>query len=246
MKDLFSGHAADYSRFRPTYSEAFFSYLKSLLPKDAVAWDCATGNGQVAKHLVSFCKEIHATDISENQLRSAFQDPKIIYSKQPAESTNFSTNFFDLIIVGQAIHWFDFEQFYREVKRVAKNGALLVLTGYGNVFVNADIDALLLNLYEGTLAGCWEPERRYIDEEYKTLPFPFEEISNPEFIMEHFWNAEQFLGYLNTWSAIKKFELNNAYNPLTNFRKDLIHFWPENEFIKVSFKQLLRIGKIEF
>ena len=32
------------------------------------AWDCGTGNGQVAKILAGFFNEVQATDISQNQL----------------------------------------------------------------------------------------------------------------------------------------------------------------------------------
>ena len=48
FKDHFSGHAADYAKFRPNYPPKLFDHLASISPKRELAWDCATGSGQAA------------------------------------------------------------------------------------------------------------------------------------------------------------------------------------------------------
>ena len=48
MKDNFSTQAALYARFRPTYPPELIDLLASLAPARMAAWDCGTGNGQVA------------------------------------------------------------------------------------------------------------------------------------------------------------------------------------------------------
>jgi hypothetical protein len=48
IPDHFSAHAARYGAYRPTYPDALFEYLASLVPAHDLAWDCATGNGQAA------------------------------------------------------------------------------------------------------------------------------------------------------------------------------------------------------
>lgn len=65
--------------------------------------------------MVNLFDAVDATDLSENQLKNAVSHPKIHYSHQIAEQTNFPDQYFDCITVGQAIHWFDFEKFYLEV-----------------------------------------------------------------------------------------------------------------------------------
>ena len=72
-----------------------------------------------------------ATDISIKQIENAEKFENVEYSVQPAEKTNFPNETFDLVIVGQAIHWFDFEKFYQEAKRTSKKDAILVVAGYG-------------------------------------------------------------------------------------------------------------------
>ncbi len=54
FKDHFSGHAANYAKFRPNYPRQLFEYLVSIAPGRGRAWDCATGNGQAAVGLSAF------------------------------------------------------------------------------------------------------------------------------------------------------------------------------------------------
>jgi ubiquinone/menaquinone biosynthesis C-methylase UbiE len=130
MKDNFSDKSDLYEKYRPFYPIEFYTYLFQQVTSKIKAWDCGTGNGQVASELAKEFKNVFATDISENQLTQAAQKVNITYSVQPAESTRFPDNMFDLITVAQPIHWFDFEKFYSEVKRVAKNNAILCIVGY--------------------------------------------------------------------------------------------------------------------
>ena len=129
-KDLFSGHADLYASFRPTYPNDLFQFIFKNVGQFDKAWDCGTGNGQVAQSLAPHFKSVEATDISRKQLENAKVIENINYQVCSAESTPFSKNSFDLISVGQAIHWFDLNKFYSECQRVAKPGCVIALFGY--------------------------------------------------------------------------------------------------------------------
>ena len=111
MKDLFSGHAADYALYRPTYPEALYEWVFSRVQYFGNAWDCGTGNGQVANKLSQRFENVEATDISEAQMQQAIRLPNVQFHVCPAETTPYPEAYFDLITVGQALHWFDFERF---------------------------------------------------------------------------------------------------------------------------------------
>lgn len=240
MKDNFSHNSPNYAQFRPFYPDEVFMFLQTILRGKERVWDCATGTGQVAGKLVDLFDEVEATDLSENQLRNAVLNPKIRYSMQVAEQTDFPDQHFDCITVGQAIHWFDFEKFYAEAKRVLKPNGLLVILGYGNIRIDQEeIQQTVTKLYGETLEDYWDPERRYIDEDYQTIPFPFEEIPHPEFTIRHTWNREQLLGYLNTWSAVKHYKDRHEINPIDLILPEL----PDFETVVISFPVLMRIGK---
>lgn len=244
MKDRFSAHADNYVRYRPDYPDAFMNYLKTILPAHERAWDCGTGNGQLAQKLSSMFTEVQATDISEPQIANAVSLPNIQYSVQKAEQTNFPNNCFDLITVAQAIHWFDFGSFYSEVRRTAKQQALLAVVGYGRLRINKKIDRKIDDFYCQEIGPYWDKERRYVDEEYKTIPFPFTEITAPSFSNTFHWTFEHLVGYLETWSAVKSYKKENGIDPVVVLYPELKNIWGNEEIKEVNFPLLLRIGKV--
>lgn len=243
-KDNFSSQSDQYAKYRPTYPAEFFNYLNSIIPRKQNAWDCGTGNGQVAYELAKIFDNVFATDISQSQIDNALQADNISYSVQPAESTHFNNNLFDLVIVAQAIHWFDFDRFYAEARRTAKEHALFCVIGYGRIQISETIDALITNFYTSVIGKYWDKERRYVDEDYKTIPFPFDEIQTPRFQNRHQWSLEHLIGYLNTWSAVKHFIKKNGYNPVEQLRPEIELYWGNAAEKEVVFPLLLRVGKV--
>jgi SAM-dependent methyltransferase len=243
MKDNFSDHADLYASYRPGYPGALYDYILSIVPEKNCAWDCGTGNGQFAAALASSFTKVCATDISAAQLQHARQRDNITYSQQPAEHTDFPPEYFDLVVVAQAIHWFDFEQFYAEAGRTLKPGGALVITGYGLIRIDAAADKLVQHFYTDIVGPYWDPERKYIDEEYKTIPFPFEEAAVPALYHQLLWTREQFTGYLATWSAVQHYIKDKGVNPVTLISEELDTLWPEGEQKPVRFPTLLRAGR---
>jgi SAM-dependent methyltransferase len=244
MKDNFSSQSHNYARYRPVYPDALFDYIRTIQTGNENAWDCATGNGQAAEKLARLFQQVYGTDISQKQLDHAVQLPNIHYSVQPAEKTRFPNKFFDLIMVAQAVHWFRFDAFYAEVKRTAKTNALLVIAGYGRITITPELDTVINRFYSDIVGPYWDRERRYIDENYQTIPFPFEEISSPAFSMTYGWSLAHLMGYLQTWSAVKHYQNKTGNNPLAWVEDELRNCWGQAEKQSVCFPLLLRIGKI--
>ena len=243
MKDLFSAQAKTYAQFRPNYQQEFIDYIVSFVGNKGMALDVATGNGHVAVKLAPHFKEVYATDISEKQLANAMQADNITYLKSKAEETGFEPQQFDLIVVAQAIHWFDFDTFYKEVYRTLKPDGIFVVTGYGQFSTNAECDRLLVHLHRNILGPYWDPERRYVDENYETIPFPFEEIETKPFTEKLTWDFEHLLGYIHSWSATQHYINQNGHNPVDGIREELKQLWAESDK-QVTFPLLLRIGRI--
>ena len=127
FRDFFSSQSKEYAKHRPGYPEAMFDYLASLAPSREFAWDCGTGNGQAALALVERFQHVIATDASAVQIENAFPHERIEYRIEPSEKTSIPANSVDLITVGTAVHWFDFDPFYAEVRRVGKPDAILAV-----------------------------------------------------------------------------------------------------------------------
>lgn len=245
MKDNFSVQAAQYALFRPGYPAALFDFLFGQCQAFDHAWDCATGNGQMAMALAQRFREVDATDISENQLKNATPGPNIRYRIGRAEAPDFPDHSLDLITVGQAAHWFDFARFYPEANRVLKPGGILALVGYNLLKVNEKIDYVITHFYQNTLSGCWDAERRLVEEAYQTIPFPYADIRLPEMATEYRWTLDDLLGYLSTWSAVQHYVRKNGHSPVDeSLRKALETAWPAAEKQTVRFPIFARVGRV--
>lgn len=243
MKDNFSTGSDQYALYRPGYPAAMFEYLLSLVTPRERAWDCGTGNGQVAVVLAGSFDRVDATDISASQLHSAALHERVAYSVQPAEKTSFPDEAFDLITVAQAIHWFDFDAFYREVNRTIRPGGVLAVIGYNLPRLSPAVDAVLDHFYRDVVGPYWDRERRYIDEEYRTLPFPYPQIEAPAFAIEVEWNFDHLTGYIGTWSAVKHYIKAKGEDPVAAVRAELQKNWGVDPVKKARFPVLLRVAR---
>lgn len=145
-------------------------------------------------------ERVVATDASAEQIARAAPHARIEYRAAPAEHSGLDDASADCIVAAQAAHWFDLPAFYAEARRVARDGAVIALVTYNLLQVSTEIDRLVRDFY-ATLP--WPPERRLVEEGYASLAFPFDEIVAPPFEMHGQWTAEQMIGYVHTWSALR-------------------------------------------
>jgi len=244
MKDNFSSQSDKYAQFRPTYPDALYTYLLSIVPARDDAWDCGTGNGQVAQVLAKSFKKVAATDISRQQIENAFMHERIEYSVQPAENTSFPDNSFDLITVAQAIHWFDFDAFYKEVIRTIRNKGVLAVIGYGLIQLSPSVDRVMAAFYRDVVGPYWDKERKYIDDNYRTIPFPFDETTSPSFENALEWTFQHLIGYIGTWSAVKHYQKATGNHPVDLVYDDLKKAWGDSETCTGRLPILLRVAHI--
>ena len=181
FKDHFSGHAADYRAFRPTYPPELFAFLAAVAPAHDLAWDCGTGSGQAAVPLAEYFPRVFATDASAEQVKNADPHPRVEYAVAPAEKCPLPDASADLVTVAQALHWFDFDKFYAEVRRVCRTGGFFAAWAYDFHDVNPDVDPVLARLQSEFVGPYWPPERVLVEAGYRTIPFPFEELPAPAF-----------------------------------------------------------------
>ncbi len=232
FKDHFSTQAADYAKYRPDYPQELYDFILLNTSGSQAAWDCGTGNGQVAVVLSEYFEHVYATDPSAKQIENAMPAINVDYSIAPAEASGLPSGIMDLVTVGQALHWFNFEQFYAEAKRVSKPGALILVWGYGLHTIHPAVDAVITDFYHGTIGAYWPPERKYLDNEYADIPFPFTQINVPPMTMEQHWNLEDLVGYLSTWSSVQAYIKQHKTNPLQALWPKLSAAWGNNDEVR--------------
>jgi ubiquinone/menaquinone biosynthesis C-methylase UbiE len=245
FKDHFSGHAAAYADARPHYPDTLFEWLASLTPGHELAWDCGTGNGQAAIALAGHYTHVIATDASAQQIESAFPHPQVEYRTAAAECPGLAAHSVDLVTVAQAAHWFDLPAFYAEVRRVVKAGGAIVLWCYGLCSITPEIDAIIRGFYEGETGPYWPPERQLIDAAYRTLAFPFEEITAPVVRMQQHWDLQQLMAYLRTWSAVQRYIKQTGRDPVPELETALKTVWgPPGNLRQAEWPLHFRAGRL--
>ena len=245
FKDHFSDASAQYAEFRPTYPENLFAWLSSQCRETNTAWDCATGSGQAAAGLAPHFGKVLATDASAEQIAHASAPRNVIFRVAPAEASGLEDHSMDLVTVAQAAHWFDLPAFYTEVHRVLKPGGLIMLFGYGRLELPGTMDAIFQRFYEDDIGAFWPPERKLIDDKYRSLAFPFNETSAPDFHIEVEWDLPRLMAYLSTWSAIKRYCQHNETNPIFQLEQSLSPLWGSPQAAKrLKWPLFFRIGRV--
>ena len=186
-----------------------------------------------------------ATDASAEQLTLAPRHSRVEYKVARSESAGLEDHSAALITVAVAVHWFDFDQFYAEVRRTLSPEGLIAVWCYSLPAIEPVIDRILDRYLRETLADYWPERFRYIYEQYRTLPFPFEEVKTPKFSMETYWDLSQVLGFLHSWSGTANYEKQMGHNPIHIIRPLLTEAWgDEPRKRNLNWNLFLRVGKM--
>jgi len=225
FEDHFSGVADAYARHRPRYPAELFAWLASVSPGRALAWDAGTGNGQVAVALTGHLDRVVATDASGDQLARAEAHERVAYRNEPADRVSLPSGSVDLITAGAAAHWFELEGFYREARRVGKKGAVVALFSYGPRDFADAVGQIVHRFQDEVLDGFWPERIQYVHDRYATLPFPFDEIAVPPFVMSADWNLGELVAFLDTWSASQRYFQQRGRRATDEIAPDLARVW---------------------
>jgi Methyltransferase domain len=225
--DHFSAVSAAYAAFRPRYPRELFEFIASIAPRHARAWDCGAGSGQATMDLAEWFDEVIATDVSAEQIERAPRKPKIAWLVTPAEATPLLAASVDLIAIAQALHWFDHSRFFAEVRRVASPNAAICAWTYSAARMEGPVGDALRRFTFETLADYWPPERRHVDEGYRSIPFPFERLAAPSLSLEERWTLGRLAGYMRSWSSTARFVAMHGEDPVLSFERELETLWPD-------------------
>jgi len=246
FKDHFSKQAEEYMKYRPTYPKKLFEFLNDMTAEHKLAWDCGTGNGQSAIKLTDYYETVYATDPSQEQIKNAIPHDRIVYKVENAENPrSIKDNSVDLITVAQALHWFNLEKFYTQVKRVLKTNGVIAVWAYGIPTMSKELDLIIRDFHKNIVGEFWLPENRLIDKEYSTIPFPFIDIKTQVFFIKKQVSLSETLGHIRSWSATQKYIDKYNKNPMEQLSQKLQEHWQNTETEKeMTWRLILKVGKV--
>lgn len=246
FKDNFSSHAATYAEHRVSYPPELFEFLSTQIENHQLVWDCGTGNGQAAVQLAQFFEKVYATDPSAAQIENAFLRPNIEFKVEKAEDCSLPDHSADLITVAQALHWFNFESFYKQVNRVLKPGGVFAAWCYDRPHSDDKrIDEIIAHMHDNIVGPFWQQENLMVEREYIDIPFPFREIETPAFEIREQWTTDRLLGHLNSWSATQRFIKAGNVDPMPALAERLQSaVQAQDQAIPLRWKLVVKAGRI--
>ncbi len=242
--DLFSGQAEAYAQFRPKYPTVLFHYLALRAPGTQLAWDCGTGNGQAAFGLAERFARVVATDPSSAQIGRARAHPRVEYHVATYDS-GLPPASAQLVTAAQALHWMDVDAFVREARRVLQPGGLFAVWCYSLCKLDPPLNELVEFFYRVSIGAFWPPERRLVDEGYRTIALPIDELDVPPFDLVADMTLPQFLGYVETWSAVQRCLASRGRDTLDAFARSVAQRWGiPSTLRRVTFPLHVRAGEL--
>ncbi len=212
VSNPFIAGGAEYGRYRPDYPEELFSRLGAAASHHEIAWDCGTGSGQAAAGLARVFRRVIATDASAEQLANARPIQNVEYRQATAEVSSLSDASVDLVAAADAVHWFDLEGFYREVRRVVRPRGIIAVW-CRQFSVHQEDAQFAMGIFHDLVRPHWPRQTTFARDGYRELPFPFEEIPSPPVETTASWSADSLLGYLGTWSSARRFSQSEGRDP---------------------------------
>ena len=210
-----------------------------------LAWDCATGNGQAAEGIARYFQRVIATDASAGQIAHTKPVANVEYRVAPAEASGLEAASVDLVTVAQALHWLKHDQFYNEARRVAREDAVIAAWCYGHCHAGGDVETLLRDFEEGTVGPYWHAERKWVVDNYRTIPFPFDEVTAPPMELRVRWSLSQLGEYIGSWSAVAGYRRERGEDPVPQLMKRLaVHWGPPDRPREVTWPLGMRVGRV--
>ena len=124
--ERFTGRVDNYARYRPSYPSAAIDLLEARcgLSPSAVVADIGSGTGILSALLLARAAQVIGVEPNEG-MRAAAEarlgaQARFRSVNGTAEATTLPAASVDLLVVGQAFHWFDGEKARREALRVLK------------------------------------------------------------------------------------------------------------------------------
>lgn len=244
-RNWFDRGGANYAQFRPHYPPQLAAYLATLPAARRLAVDVGCGNGQLTAALARPFDAVIGLDPSSNQLAHAQAGNNVCYACAAAEQLPLVAGSADLLVAAQAAHWFDLPRFYEQVRRVAADGAALALVSYGVLQLPVDLAPCFRHFYDDQIRAHWPPQRQHVDDGYRRLPFPFEEVQAPELQIRHWWRAAEFVGYVSTWSAVRRLAEAGQAAVFHRFAQEITALWGDAEKLRpVTWPLNVRAGRV--
>lgn len=246
--ERFSNRVENYVKYRPHYPIEMIDFLKNecSLDKSATIADIGSGTGISTKLFLENGKKVFGVEpnsemreAAENYLKSY---PEFESIKGTAENTTLENESTDMIVSGQAFHWFDKEKCKSEFKRILKKDGYLIL------FWNEKTESneFMRSYYE--LLKIYGTDYEKVNHSLVTDDIAIGKFYFPSFFKKKVFDYQQTLDYKGLEGRL----LSSSYIPLDGERhndmisdlKNMFEKYNLNGKVAMNYDTLVYYGKM--
>ena len=215
--------AAAYATHRPTYPPHLFEMVHAYTRRhgaapsatEAIALDVACGSGQAGVGVSHFYTSVIGVDVSPAQVAAGQAAPpaaNMTFAVGDASALPRPDASVDLVLCGEALHWFDIPAFYGEAARVLRPSSTIAILGYGGSSItdHPAADAAFQSVWRDLLATSWDPRVPLILEALYAGYEPPESLFHSVerhvgrtsgMVMERAMGVDAIVGFCDSWSG---------------------------------------------
>jgi ubiquinone/menaquinone biosynthesis C-methylase UbiE len=244
----FSNRVEDYVRYRPGYPAAIITYLQQQfgMNKAQQVADIGAGTGISSALFLSAGYKVTAVEPNNKMREKAIEllntFPQFNAVDGTAEHTTLVNNTIDIIIAGQAFHWFDMAAAKAEFKRILKDDGYVVLIWNERLIASAfekEYDQLIIKHGKDYV----EVGHRNIDDKnigafFSPQPFHYKTFANRQL-----FDMEGLQGRLLS-SSYMPVKGDAGYDAMIEDLRKLFERYKEEGFITINYLTKVYAGKI--
>jgi len=247
--ERFTKRVENYILYRPHYPKEIISILKDKigLSRHWTIADIGSGTGISSELFLQNGNRVYGVEPNQEMRKAAEvlfkNDSNFISINATAEVSSLQNSIIDLIVVGQALHWFDIAAVKKEFQRIANPGAYLLLMW--NV---REIESDFQQAYEDMLlefALDYDETRHHnVDESmvrdlFHPQLFTFQSLHNSQC-----FDLDGLKGRLLSCSYIP-LEGDVRYKPMMRRLREIFEAYSIDSKIEIAYSCDLYYGKIE-
>jgi ubiquinone/menaquinone biosynthesis C-methylase UbiE len=246
--ERFSDRVENYILYRPNYPDDLISFFikENILIENAIIADIGSGTGILTELFLKNKNKVFAIEPNA-EMRDAAERllhhyPNFNSINATAENTSLQNESVNLIVAGQAFHWFDFEKTKKEFARILKSDGIVALIWNDRKTEESDFSKDYEKLIHQYASDYEKVNHKNIDEE-KLYPFFSGEMKIELFPNYQSLNFEGLQGRLLSSSYIPTWGEN--FDSMINELKTLFQNHHQNGKVTIEYETKVFYGKVK-